>query len=551
MPIPIHGPKNRDIRTYVAYLKMDTTGADTAIPDTPVGKPSSSDFLLPAWVIRVFNAVLAAVSAAVLAYSGLLAVLWSGTYSHISHVSGAWMALTKYAASGVLYPPLYDGRRYGGTRFMPLTILLNTAASKVTGEFLTSGKLVALGSMALLLALVFLVLRRLGCAMPCSLALTSAVVASSTGFDATMSIRGDALAVFWQLGAVAIMAEAMARAKGRPRLMMALTVASAALSTLGVLAKLSAVWAPLAIGLWLLARDRHALLAYVGAFAVLLLGSLALFQFASHGNMFDSLFGLAFAGVATADPITRIKALGHDMTNMLRVSWVLFPIALLGVITALRGRHLSIYHLSLLCAVGVTGVVYMDVGVQPNHLIDLAVLTAIVVGEFWARIASAARDTSGILVLLTVLLIWIIPTSYALNISINPQDSIDSDYGKGTQRAMEAVLAGNVRPTDRILSFDPTVPVGLGQFPEVLDFFMFARIQAKDPQIATALADRIRRREFDKIVHIDDLAKPSFRGKDDFTPRVVAEIRANYRLATHVRGYYVYVPISVAGSRPA
>jgi hypothetical protein len=521
-------------------MGMDTTRADS--PDTRVGTPSSSDIFLPPWVIRVLNAVLAAVSAAVLAWSGLLAVLWSGTYSHINHVSGAWMALSKYAASGVLYPPLYDGRRYGGTRFMPLMILLNAAASKVTGEFLTSGKLVALGSMALLLALVFLVLRRLGCGVPSSLALTGAVVASSTGFDEIMGIRGDALAVFWQLGAVAIIAEAMARAKGRTRLMAALTVASAALSTLGVLAKLSAVWAPIAIGLWLLACNRRALLAYVGAFAVLLLGSLALFQVASHGNMFDSLFGLAFAGVATADPITQIKVLGHDMVNSLRVSWILFPIALLGMITALHRRHLSIYHLSLLCAVAVTGVVYMDVGVQANHLIDLAVLTAIVVGEFWARIDSPARDTSGISLLLTVLLIWIIPTSYALNISTSPEDSIGSDYGKGTQRSMEAILAGNVRPNDRILSFDPTVPVGLGQFPEVLDFFMFARINAKDPQMATALADRIRRREFDKIVHIDDLAKPGFSGEVDFTPRVVAATRANYRLAAHVRGYYVYVP---------
>jgi hypothetical protein len=530
-------------------MKMDSIRTDAA-PVTTVDKPVSPDILLPAWVIRVLNATLGTVSAGVLACSGLLAVLWLRTYSHINHVSGAWMALAKYAASGVLYPPLYDGQRYGGTRFMPLMILLNTAASKVTGEFLTSGKLVALGSMALLLGLLFLVLRQLGCGVPSSLALTSAVVASGTGFDETMSIRGDALAVFFQLGAVAVMAGAMARAKGRARLMVVLTVVAAALSTLGVLAKFSAVWAPLAIGLWLLAYDRRALLSYVGAFAVLLGGSLALFQFLSHGNMFDSLFGLAVAGVATADPITRVKVLGHDITNSLRVSWVLLPIALLGAITALRSRHLTIYHFSLLCAVGVTGVLYMDVGVQANHLIDLAVLTAVVVGEFWARIASTTRGTSGIPILLTVLLIWILPTSYILNISMSPQDEIDSDYGKGTQRSMEAALAGNVHPTDRILSFDPTVPVGVGQFPEVLDFFMFARIQAKHPEMAAALADRIRRREYDKIVHIDDLAKPGFSGEVDFTPQVVAAIRANYRLAAHVRGYYIYVPNSLAGSRP-
>ena len=39
------------------------------------------------------------------------------------HVQGAWMALARYANEGVLYPPLYDGQRYGGTRWMPLPII--------------------------------------------------------------------------------------------------------------------------------------------------------------------------------------------------------------------------------------------------------------------------------------------------------------------------------------------------------------------------------------------------------------------------------------------
>jgi hypothetical protein len=434
---------------------------------------------------------------------------------------------------------------------MPLTILLNAAASRLTGEFLFSGKMVSLGSMALVLVLVFMVLRRLGCTIPCCLALTSTVVATLTGFDEIMSIRGDAPAVFLQLGAVAVVAEGMSMAKGRTRFIVALAVAAAALSALAILAKLSAVWAPLAIGCWLFTRDRRALLAYVSAFSVLLLGSLALFQLASHGNMFDSLFGLAFAGVAGAGPIARSVVLGHDIMNSLRVSWVLFPIAVLEVITAYWGRRLSVYHLSFLFAIGVTWFVYMDVGVEANHLIDLAVLIAIVVGEFWARVALPVAGTSGMHILLTVLLIWIIPTAYAGNVGRAPQEVIEDDYGKGTQRSMEAVLAGSVRPTDRILSFDPTVPVGLGQFPEVLDFFMFARIQAKHPQMTAALVDRIRRREFDKIVHIDDIAKPEFSGQVDLGPQVVAEIRANYRLVAHVRDYYVYAPISVPASRLA
>ena len=33
---------------------------------------------------------------------------------HIDHVAGAWLGLAKYASSGVVYPPLYDGTHFGG-----------------------------------------------------------------------------------------------------------------------------------------------------------------------------------------------------------------------------------------------------------------------------------------------------------------------------------------------------------------------------------------------------------------------------------------------------
>src|SRR5215470_16280801 len=39
-------------------------------------------------------------------------------------VAGAWLELVRSAAHGLLYPPLFDGGYFGGTRYMPLTILL-------------------------------------------------------------------------------------------------------------------------------------------------------------------------------------------------------------------------------------------------------------------------------------------------------------------------------------------------------------------------------------------------------------------------------------------
>src|ERR1043165_5109404 len=47
----------------------------------------------------------------------------------LNHVSGIRMALARSLNAGVLYPPLYDGSNYGGTRIMPLSIVLHASAA--------------------------------------------------------------------------------------------------------------------------------------------------------------------------------------------------------------------------------------------------------------------------------------------------------------------------------------------------------------------------------------------------------------------------------------
>ena len=60
-------------------------------------------------------------------------------------------------------PELFDGTSYGGTRHMPVPILLHAAFARLTGEYITSGKLVGLlGTVGLMIA-VFGFLRSLGC----------------------------------------------------------------------------------------------------------------------------------------------------------------------------------------------------------------------------------------------------------------------------------------------------------------------------------------------------------------------------------------------------
>ena len=129
----------------------------------------------------------------------------------VDHASGARIALARHAAHGVLYPPLVAADSVGGTRFMPLPVLLHAGLSRLTGEYLVSGKLLALAAMLAVGLVMFLVLRRRGCPLPLSAGLVGVVLTTQTGLLAVTGLRGDSLPLLLQLLAVAAAAD---RARG-------------------------------------------------------------------------------------------------------------------------------------------------------------------------------------------------------------------------------------------------------------------------------------------------------------------------------------------------
>ena len=160
------------------------------------------------------------------------------------------MALAKYAASGTLYPPLYDGELFGGTRFMPVPIVLEAAAAKISGEYLASAKALGHVLAAALVVLTFALLRRERCPTPVALLLVSTLLVSGTGLVAAGSIRNDVLPVIVQLGAVALVARSTGRAS---------VAGAGALCAIAVASKLSAWWGLATIVVWLLVYDRRRL----------------------------------------------------------------------------------------------------------------------------------------------------------------------------------------------------------------------------------------------------------------------------------------------------
>jgi hypothetical protein len=474
------------------------------------------------------------VSGAILLAWALLSVVHVDDRYQVDHVGGARMALARYFNGGVLYPPLFDHGNYGGTRFMPLPIILHGALARITGEYLISGKVLGYAVMIVLLAVMAVLIVRMGCRLPIAVALAALVLTTHTGLAAGMDLRADALPLLLQVLAIALVAGA-----GSPTS----TVGAAALSALALLSKSSAVWAPLAIAVWLLAVDRRRLLWFLAAYGVLVGVLLAFFGAVTDGRFFLNVFGLSTAGVQGSRSLLRGPYfLVHLLIQQALAAWALLPIAAVGFWLARSERRVSLYQLSLVCCLGVLVVVLGDIGTGWNQLVDLVVLTALVVGELAGRTWPDSSPRGAITGALVLFLLWINLTG--LLVALAP----DARQALGQLRAGHPAagrpLAGRATSSTAVLSEDPYVPLALGQTPTVLDPFMLLRIGRRDPAAVQQLVRRIDHRDFRFVVLVEPL-EPIDREwwrQLHFGPAVVQALAGSYTYTGRDQGYYVYEP---------
>ncbi len=487
--------------------------------------------------VRWLSIALALVSALIFLAWALLAALHVDDHYQVDHVGGARMALARYVNHGVIYPPLFNGQVYGGTRFMPLPIVLHALVAKLTGEYLVSGKIVSYAVMLVLLTAMFALLRRLACPFPIALGLTALVLVTHTGLAAGMDLRADGLPLVLQVLAVALVAHSK-----RP----AATVAAAALSALALLSKLSSIWAPLAIVVWLLLTDRRRLRWFLPSYAAFVGVQLAFFGALTHGSMFENVFGLSTAGVEDAGSILRGPyVLFHLLVQQALGAWYLLPAAGIMAWLALKERQPSIYLVSLVCCLAVLVVVLGDIGTGWNQLVDLVVLTALVTGELAGR--SWPGPIMGVVVagVLVLVLVWIDLTGLAVTMGPDTREAIN--LLKAGRLPHSRPLTGRATSATPLLSEDAYVPVVLGQTPVVLDPFMLLRIGRKDPAVVQQLIDRIDARQFRYVVLVVPLqpVDQPWWNQMHFGPDVVRALARSYRYTGRDQGYYVYEPASI------
>jgi hypothetical protein len=420
--------------------------------------------------------------------------------------SSVWMVQAS-AGQDSPYPPLYDGRSYGGSRYAPLPLLAWTAAASLTGDYLVAGKLLTYLVAVSLLGLALAVTRRLSRSTAVALLLTSSILVAIPGLVATASTpRGDAMALLFQLLAVVLVDRS---SDGRA------CAGAGALCALAVFSKLSAVWGPLAIVVWLLLRrDRRRLPLFLGVFVVLSLALFGAAQLLSDGRMLTNFQATLFADTGAGSAIAPLRLL-QLLAQAAPATALLLPFSLLA-----------------------------DGGAQANHLIDVVVLVPVVVGDLWSRVAVGLSELSLLAVAVGLVAVWAVVLGYGLNLQHDVREAAASALGRGGGQQYDAEpLRGYVDDGDAVLSEDPYVPLSIGQRPVVLDPWMLAILGRRHPGWVTDLARRVDAQEFDDVVLAQRLeTAPDHYRRTIFGEPVMSAVCRHYRFAAQVRGYWLYVP---------
>jgi len=490
----------------------------------------------------VLTLLLAGLTLVTLASAALLAVVHVDDRYQVNQASGAWLALAQDLHDGTLYRPFFEHGYYGWSGYMPLQVVGQAGLSFVTGEFLVSGKLFTYAVGALLLALVYVLVRKLGCGRLLALALVAMVVATPTGLLALTGIHGDSLPLLLQLSAVALVWRSTSR--------LSVSVAGA-LCALALLAKFTAVWAPLAIVIWLLMKHRQRLVAFLASSVVVGLSGLLIFELASSGRLTTNLREVFAGGGASSEGSLSggVSTFFDLAVSRAGAAWLLFPIALLAIVSALSRRRPTLFQLSLAFAVPTVIVVLGNPGADFNQLIDFTVLTALVVAELVADRDVALLGRTAATTLVAVVLVLGIAQSFRVSMKSDVAQAVKVLAGRGSNGYAKEPLAGVVGRGDTLLSEDPSLPVILGERPVVLDSVGLRRLAARHPDWIARLTRRLDEGQFAKVVLIKPVEDEAYYRDISMGPAVRAAIARNYRLlvqkaAPPVPGYWVYVPKS-------
>ncbi len=475
---------------------------------------------------------------AVAALTILLVVLLAASHLDdrygVGAAGGAFMGLAAAARAGVWYPAAFAHGFYGGTRYAPLPIALQALGASATGSILASAKALVLVTNVALYVVVWIILRRRGAPRALSAALIAAMLASSAGQTTTLGLRWDSLATLLQLTGLLLVAE-----RTTPkRAALAGTAGAFALA-----AKLSALWGPAAVLVWLLVRDRRSAAWFAAAYVGVLAALTGLFELLSDGRMVQQLHTFAFAGSESAAATNGIHRLYQLAIRNERLLPLVLALGVAGLVVAGLRRRFGPYELAFCFLVPILIVVMRDYGAYENHLLDLEVLAGIQVAGLWTNVGGARRQQ---VLRLVIAACVVLATLNALRYTAIPDARRAASHelrGRADPRYAKRPLPAETAAGTCTLFEDATLPILAGQRPVVLDAFILHRLQRADRPALDDLVQRIDRRRFGTIVLDFPLTDAGWFATLDFGTALADAMRANYRLASETPDGFLYRPI--------
>ena len=338
----------------------------------------------------------AVAAVAVLVSIATLAVVHVDDRYGVGAAGGVWMGLSSALRDGVLYPAVYANGFYGGTRYMPLPIILEAGAGTISNELLVSAKVLIYAVGGGLFIVLYVVARRRGAPWQIAVGLIAAVLATTAGVMTTLGVRWDSLATLLQLGAVAVVVE---HERSHRRV-----AVSGVLCAFAITAKISALWAPIALVIWLAVVARRSLGTFLGSLIGSCIALGLLFEGLSSGRLSLNMRLFAFGGTDSAPAFEGVHRLYQFALRDQREGAALILVAVIGVIFAALRRRIGPYEVGFVASIAILLVVMRDGGAYENHLIDLLVLTSAVVAGMW----QAAPSGRGRLVLQSLVIVAIL-----------------------------------------------------------------------------------------------------------------------------------------------
>jgi hypothetical protein len=400
------------------------------------------------------------------------------------------MALAWYVNHGILYPPLHSAGFFGGTRYMPIPILLHAGLARATGEYVLSGKLVSAVSVAGLVVVTFVALRQLTCPRLVALGLSSIPLVTAAGLWQATGVYADALPVALQLAGLVLVAKPASRRT---------IIVAAAVCALALFSKQTAIWGPATITVWLALKQRRQLPWFLATYVALCGLLLIVVEVISQGRFLENVTALTFAGVSIGGPSRTFTVLPGLLLRSALPVVLLGPLAVVSFV--LDRRRLSIYHVGLVFASIVVAYVMSDIGESENQLLDVIVLLVVVVGSLWSSIPRLTSSKAHVLRLGLVFSAIAMLALGGMSRVLPPLIRTESDLRTGSSdRYSIWPLDDLVHRGDTILSEDPYIPIALGDRPTILDPFMLLRLEDAHPAWRDELVRRLERREFDEVI---------------------------------------------------